>query len=172
MVEAFADVEEWEARLRERGWGYFTGAVDEGGKPDVTFEPTEQDEYVESLSPAARQEYDRVLFGELDPTTGTAWRECLSRAGFPGVQTDPNELIDQRMAEEFPTMTFSSNDPRLAELGRWEVSLANAHLDCVEETDLFTAQHRAIARVETEIMERRSAEVEAFVAALREQVGS
>lgn len=88
------------------------------------------------------------------------------------MQTDPNELIDQRMAEEFPTMTFSSNDPRLAELGRWEVSLANAHLDCVEETDLFTAQHRAIARVETEIMERRSAEVEAFVAALREQVGS
>ena len=219
IVSVGGSVADWEANLRTKGWGQFTHALDDDPRPDVQHEPTEQDEYVESLSIEARTAYERVLFGEHDPSTGepvpgqegcmylahvgddpsdpanayadlleevrnawevaeadpefaevrTAYRECMSRAGFPGIRVDPNELLEQRFLEEFPDMTIRSNDPRLPELATWEISMANAHVDCTDETDLYAAQNRAIAKVENEIMERRAAEVEAYIAMLREQ---
>lgn len=96
------------------------------------------------------------------------YRECLSRAGFPGVHVDAAELLDERFVEEFPDGSFASNDPRLAELASWEVELANAHLDCLTESDVQTVAARATARVEAQILERRADEVEAYLAAMRE----
>lgn len=96
------------------------------------------------------------------------YRECLSRAGFPGVRIDAAELLDERFVEEFPDGTFALDDPRLAELASWEVELANAHLDCLAESDVQTVAARATARVETQILERRADEVEAYLAAMRE----
>ena len=217
---AIESVADWEETLRSEGWGQFTHALAEDRGPDIEHEPTEQEKYAESLSGEARAEYERVMFGEHDPSTGepvpgaegclhlahfgddpsdpanahadlleevsgawevaetdpdfavvrSAYRECMSRAGFPGIRLDPNELLQERFEEEFPGMNVRADDPRLPELAAWEISMANAHLDCLEETDLWAAQNRAIAKVESEIMERRSAEVEAYVAALREQL--
>lgn len=96
------------------------------------------------------------------------YRECLSRAGFPGVRIDAAELLDERFVEEFPDGSFASNDPRLAELASWEVELANAHLDCLAESDVQTVAARATARLEAQILERRADEVEAYLAAMRE----
>lgn len=96
------------------------------------------------------------------------YRECLSRAGFPGVHVDAAELLDERFVEEFPDGSFASNDPRLAELASWEVELANAHLDCLAESDVQTVAARATARLEAQILERRADEVEAYLAAMRE----
>ena len=96
------------------------------------------------------------------------YRECLSRAGFPGVRIDAAELLDERFVEEFPDGSFASNDPRLAELASWELELADAHLDCLEESDVQTVAARATARLEAQILERRADEVEAYLAAMRE----
>ena len=125
-----------------------------------------------------------VRFAELLEEVRTAWevaeeepevreardlyRECLSRAGFPGVDIDAAELLDERLVEEFPDGSFASNDPRLAELASWELELADAHLDCLEESDVQTVAARATARVETQVLERRADEVEAYLAAMRE----
>lgn len=97
-----------------------------------------------------------------------AYRECLSRAGFPGVHRDAAELLEQRFTEEFPDGDYATNDPRIPELAKFEVSLANAHLDCLEETDVDTVASRARARVEAQILERRAKDVEAYIQAMRE----
>jgi len=191
--------------------------------PELTEDPAEPEvneaeEYQQSLSPSAREEFSRVLAGGVDPVTGTeepgcletslsgadpdapyerfadlleeirgasdladqdpevlaaweAYRECLSSAGFPGVRTDPWELLDQRFTQEFPDDRMLEDDPRLPELVAWEVSLANAHLDCLEETRLEALRARATARGESEILARRAAEVDAYLAAAREWYG-
>jgi len=97
------------------------------------------------------------------------YRECMALAGFSGIRLAPSELLQARWGEVFPTASYSSSDPRLPELAEWEVVMANAHLDCREETGVAEVAARATAKVEREIMERRAEEVEAYVAALREQ---
>lgn len=97
-----------------------------------------------------------------------AYRECLASAGFPGVREDPGELLIQRAEREFPDERMYPDAPRLPELVAWEVSLANAHLDCLEETRLEVVRARATAKVEAEILERRAAEVDAYLEAARE----
>ena len=101
--------------------------------------------------------------------TRERYRTCMTQAGFPGIRLDAAELLEERMLEEFPDMSFAHNDPRLPELAEWETRLANTHLDCADETGVFEATTKANAKVEREIMERRAEEVEAYVAALREQ---
>lgn len=98
------------------------------------------------------------------------YRACMTQGGFAGIRTDPNELLEAKFMENFPDMTMASNDPRLPELAEWEISLANAHLDCLDETDLAEVRTREGNKVEREIMERRSAEVDGYIAELRERV--
>ncbi len=95
-----------------------------------------------------------------------AYRACLALAGFPG--GDAGELLEQRFAEEFPTGRIAGNDPRLPELVKWEVSLANADLDCLEETGAGDVSARFAARFEAQVLERRAEEVEAYIQAAKE----
>src|SRR5690606_13105657 len=83
-----------------------------------------------------------------------SYRACMTQAGHPGIRTDPYELLEAKFLEEFPAMEMASNDPRLPELAEWEISLANAHLDCLDETDLAEMRTKATNKVEREIMER------------------
>ena len=84
------------------------------------------------------------------------------------MREDPGELLIQRAEREFPDERMYPDAPRLPELVAWEVSLANAHLDCLEETRLAVVRARATAKVEAEILERRAAEVDAYLEAARE----
>ncbi len=100
------------------------------------------------------------------------YRACMTQAGHPGIRTDPNELLEAKFMESFPDMTIASNDPRLPELAQWEISLANSHLDCLDDTKLDEVRTKERNAVEREIMERRSAEVESYLAELRDRAAS
>jgi len=114
---------------------------------------------------------DAWLVAEEEPEVRKArdtYRECLSRAGFPGVTKTAYELLEERFNEEFPNADYAMNDPRLPELAKFEISLANAHLDCEKESEVHSVAARATARIEAEILERRAKELAAYIEAVRE----
>jgi len=117
----------------------------------------------------------RQGWGKLDADAGyreamERWRECMADAGHAGVGDDPYAYVEAKYYEEFPLgVRYQQDDPRIAELAAWEREVARSHIECSREAGVAEAADAVIYGWEREVMERRSDEVEAYVAALQEQ---
>ena len=150
MVDPFEDVwklrqEDPEAFAREYGYGATT--IDYNAVEDGMQEPTPgpNEEYRESLSPAAQAEYDKALWGdweEMEPPSDGATAEPVEPGGcnneaFEVVYGSPEEEQEQFEAlyEEWDSLYQRiEDDPRLTEAVRaWSDCMADAGYPDLEE---------------------------------------
>lgn len=95
------------------------------------------------------------------------YRSCMAAAGYPGIEYDGREIVVERFEEELRKGPVGPG-ARRDELAAWELEVASTELDCLDRVDLDAAHAQAVARIETEIMARRAADVAGYIDMLRE----
>lgn len=102
------------------------------------------------------------------------WSACMSDAGYPGMtqESDPTFYLQDLMVAELPVGELRAGDPRLGELVALERELAAVHLACLDSSQAYAVRAALVEIAQREVMERRAAEVTAYITALHERAAS